>query len=373
VDARDSSHIWGEQYANRRLTDVMSLQNEIARDVSRKLRARLSGEDERRLARRDSADPEAYRNYLKGRYHVLKLTRSDIDTGVSYFRQAIDIDPTYALAHAGLAEAYRVLALAGESPATEELPKAKAAARRALDIDETVPGGHAVLGSVMFWYDWNWNEAEKHFKRALQLDPNNVEALEGYGHVLSYTGRHPEALDVIRRSSEIDPLNLRTSALEGAFLINAGQPDEALTKLRKALELEPNYWFAQVFVASAYIDKGMFDEAIEEARKAGRLSGISTRPASFLGYALGKAGQSKEARLELQKVLKLATERYVSPYNIALMYHGLGDVEGTLEWLERGYREREPRMAFLWGEPKWKSLRAELRFQLMLRRVGFAP
>jgi tetratricopeptide (TPR) repeat protein len=324
-------------------------------------------------ARRDSVHPDAYRNYLKARYHVLRLTRSDIDNGISYFRQAIDIDPTYALAYAGLADAYRVLALAGESAATQELPRAKAAAQRAIQIDETVAGGHAVLGSVMFWYDWNWNEPEKSFKRALQLDPNNVEALEGYAHLLSYTGRHAEALDVIRRSSEIDPLNLRTGALEGAFLINADQPDEALAKLSKTLELEPDYWFAQLYVAGAYIHKGMLSEAIEEARRAERLSGISTRPVSFLTYALGKAGRRQEARLELQKALKLTAERYVSPYNIALMYHGPGDVEGTLAWLERGFQQREPRMAFLWGEPKWKSLRTEPRFQLMLWRLGFTP
>ncbi len=285
----------------------MSLQNEIARDVSRKLRARLSGEDEQRLARNDSVTPEAYRHYLKGRYHFLKLTQSEITHGISYFRQAIDIDPAYALAYAGLADAYRVLALAGESPATEELPKAKAAAQRAIDIDETMAGStrRPRLCHVLVRLELERGREDTSNVRCSSTRTASMP--RGVRAFASYTGRHAEALAVIRRASELDPLNLRTSALEGAFLINAGRPDEALATLRKTLELEPNYWFAQQYVASAYIDKGMFSEAIDEARKAGRLPGVSTRPASFLVYALGKAGQSREARLELRKVLKLAS------------------------------------------------------------------
>jgi serine/threonine-protein kinase len=370
VDARDGTHVWGEQY-QRRLTDLIALQNEITRDVSRKLRSRLASADERRLAKASIVDPQAHRLYLKGRYHVLKNTRAEVQAGLSYFRQAIAIDPSYALAYVGLADGYRVLALAGESPATEELPKAKAAAQKAIDIDETLAEAHAILGFVIFWSDWKWSEAESHLKRALELDPSSVDAHEGYAHVLSYAARHAEALAEIRRAGELDPLNARTSALEGAFLINAGRADEALARLGKTFELEPNYWFAQQYAASAYIEKGMFAEAIAESRKARERSGVSTRPVAFLGYALAKSGKRAEARVELERLLKLSAERYVSPYNIAMIYHGLGEREETLAWLERGYQQREPRMVFLKVEPKWASLRGEPRFQALLQRVGF--
>jgi TolB-like protein/Flp pilus assembly protein TadD len=370
VDARDGRHLWGEQY-RRLLTDLPALQTEVTRDVSRTLQARISGANEARLTRDAITDPEAYRKYLRGRYSVLKATRPEIEAGIAYFRQAIDIDPAYARAYVGLADAYRVLAIAGESPATDEFPKAKAAAEKAVALDDSLAEGHAILGFVIFWYDWSWVEAEKALKRALALDPNSADAHEAYAHVLSYTGRNAEALAEIRRAVDLDPLNARTAALEGAFLINAGRPEEASAKLEKALTLEPNYWFTRQYAASAYIERGMFDEAIAEARKAQQLSSVSTRPTAFLGFALAQSGKTVEARLELEKLLKLSAERYVSPYNIAMIYQGLGRRDEALRWLERGYREREPRMVFLKSEPKWSSLRQDPRFRDLLRRIGF--
>jgi serine/threonine-protein kinase len=372
VDARDGSHLWGEEYAGTS-ADLMALEGQLTRDVSRRLRSRLAGVDDQRLANKAVANPEAYRDYLKGRYYVLKATRHEIETGISYFRQAIDIDPSYALAYVGLANAYRVLALAGESPATEELPKAKSAAKKAVEIDERLADGHAILGFVIFWYDWKWNEAENELKRALQLEPNSAEAHEAYAHLLSYTGRHAEALTEIRRAVELDPLNVRTGALEGAFLVNGGRAEEASAKLVKVVELEPNYWFSRQYAASAYIDRGMFAEAIAEARHARQLSDASTRPTAFLAYALAQSGSVAEARAELERLLKLSRERYVSPYNVAMIYHGLGERDATFDWLERGFREREPRMVFLKSEPKWNGLRTDPRFQDLLRRVGFTP
>ena len=370
VDARDDTHLFGEKY-DRTLTDLVALQNEVTRDVSRKLRLRLSKSEERRLVRNSTARPGAYERYLKGRYHVLKATRPEIETGITYLRQAIDIDPSYALAYVGLADAYRTLALAGESPATEELPKAKAAAAKAVEVDDELAEAHAILGFVIFWYDWQWNEAEHQLTRALELDPNSADAHEAYAHVLSYTGRHAEALAEIQRAVELDPLNVRIGALQGAFLINAGRDDEALTALGKTLELDPNYWFARQYRASAYIDKGMFAEAIDEAHRAKQFSGVSTRPAAFLGYALARSGNRAEARAELDTLLQLSEERYVSPYNVAMIYAGMDRRDDALAWLERGYREREPRMVFLKSEPKWNSLRGDPRFRDLLQRLGF--
>jgi serine/threonine protein kinase/tetratricopeptide (TPR) repeat protein len=372
VDARDDTLLWGAQY-DRTLTKLVALQSEVTRDISRKLRMRLSGTEERRLARNSTEKPEAYERYLKGRYHVLKATREEVQTGIAYLRQAIEIDPSYALAYVGLADAYRVLALAGESPATEELPKAKAAAAKAVEIDEELADAHAILGFVIFWSDWKWSEAEHQVKRALDLDPNSADAHEAYANVLSYTARHADALAEIRRAAELDPLNVRIGALQGAFLVNAGRPDEALATLGKTLELEPNYWFARQYRASAYIDKGMFAEAIDESRRAQQFSGASTRPIAFLGYALARSGKRAEARAELEKLLRLSEHRYVSPYNVAMIYAGLDRRDEALAWLERGYREREPRMVFLKSEPKWNSLRGDPRFRDLLERIGFMP
>jgi adenylate cyclase len=351
----------------------VALQNEIAREVSRMLRARLSGADEQKLAKNYTANTEAYHLYLKGRYHVLKLKRSESQKGISYFQQAIDIDPSYALAYVGLAEGYRSLTLTGEMPPTEFLPKAKAAAQKAIEIDETLAEAHALLGYIIFWYDWNWNEAEKQYKRALELNPNSAESHQAYALLFSTSGRHAEALVEAKRALELDPLNLRINAIQGEFLIRAGQADEALSRLQKTFELDPNFWLAHLNASSAYIEKGRFAEAVAEARKARELSDSNTRPTAFLGYALAKSGKQAEARAEVEALLKLSNERYVPSYNIALIYNGLGERYEAIAWLERGLEERDPRMTFLKVEPKWNNLRSDPRFQDLLRRIGFQP
>jgi len=368
VDARTNNQVWGERY-DRKLADLVALQNEIARDAADKLRVKLSGADEQKLAKSYTANSEAYQLYLKGRYHLLKITRSETQRAVSYFQQAIDADPSYALAYAGLADAYRALAIAGEMPPTEFLPKAKAAAQKAVEIDDTLAQAHAVLGFITFWYDWNWGEAESHFKRALSLDPDSADAHIYYANLLSNLGRHDEALAKAKVATELDPLNLRTNALAGQFLLHAGRTDEALERLRKTLELDPNYWLGLFFLASAYIEKGMYPEAVAAARQAGEVYD-SPRSISFLGFALAKSGKRAEAKAELERLLKVAKERYVSPYNVAMIYNGLGEREEALAWLEQGYQKRDPRLTFLKAEPKWDSLRSDPRFTDLVRKVG---
>ncbi|MGI8995600.1 MAG: protein kinase domain-containing protein, partial [Pyrinomonadaceae bacterium] len=369
VEARNGNQLWGEQY-NRKLTDLVSLQKKIARDVSQKLGARLSGADKQKATKDYTANAEAYQLYLKGRYHVLKLKPSENQKGISYYQQAIAIDPNYALAYAGLAEAYRSLTLFGEMRPTEFLPQAKAAAQRAIEIDDTLAEAHAGLGFAILFYDWDWKTAEKQYQRALELNPNSADAHLAYAGLFSVTGRPAEALAEVKRARELDPLNLRANALEGQFLILAGQTDEGLARLQKTIELDPNFWFAHNFAASAYTEKGMYTEAIAAARKARELSGFSTQPTAFLGYALAKSSKGAEARAELEALLRLSKERYVPPYHVALIYNGLGERDETLAWLERGFEQRDPRMIVLKVEPKWNNLRADPRFQELLRRVG---
>ncbi|PYS61940.1 MAG: hypothetical protein DMF74_14870, partial [Acidobacteria bacterium] len=369
VEGRNGNQIWGDHY-DRKLTDLISLQSEIARDVSSKLRVKLSSADEQRLTKRYTANTEAYELYLRGRYHVFKMKLSEAQTGISYFQRAIEIDPNYALAYVGLANAYRSFALSGDMPA-EFFPKAKAAAQRAVEIDDRLAEAHAVLGFTIFWYDWNWKEAENQFKRALELDPNSADTHWFYATFLSSTGRNSEALNDVKRARELDPLNLIISAGEGQFLIHAGRADEALASLQKTTELDPNFWFAHMLASDAYTEKGMFTEAVAEARKATEFSGANSHSLASLGYALGRSGKQAEARSLLDGLLKLSTERHVSPHNIALIYNGLGERDKALAWLERAFEQRDPRMVFLKVYPKWNNLRADPRFQDLMRRVGF--
>lgn len=369
VDGQNGNQLWGEQY-NRKLRDLVSLQGEIARDVSSKLRTRLSGADEKSLAKSYTENTEAYQLYLKGRYHITKLKRSETEKAVSYFQQAIALDPSYALAYVGLAEANRALTLSGEMTSTEYMPKAKAAGQKAIEIDESLAEAHSALGMIIMWYDRDWNEAERQSKRALELNSNSSDAHLVYAHLLSIIGKHAEALSEAKRARELDPVNLRTNALEAEFLINAGQPDEALARCQRVFELDSSFWFAHVWASSAYIDKGMFDEAIAEARKARELSPTVSHPYSFLGYALAKSGKRAEARALLEELLKLSAERYVPPYYVAMIYDGLDQRDEAIAWLERAYEQRDLRMVFLKVERKWDNLRDDPRFQDLSRRVG---
>lgn len=372
VDGRTGNQIWGEQY-NRKLADLVSLQKEIALDVSHKLRARLAGADEQKVAKNYTENTEAHELYLKGRYHVYKLIPSGIQTGISHFEQAIRLDPNYALAYAGLSDAYRSLALSGEALPTEFLPKAKVAAQKAIEIDDHLAAAHTTLGVNIFWYDWDWSAAENQYKRALELNPNDADAHLFYAHLLSNTGRHEEALAEVKRARELDPLSPFVNALEGQFLLHAGRTDEALDRLQKTFELEPNFWMVHLFASNAYIEKGRYPEAIAEAHKASQLAAFQTVSVAVESYALAKSGKRDEARALLNELLKLSQKRFVPPYHIAFAYNGLGERDETLAWLARGIEQRDPKMAFLKVEPKWNNLRDDPRFQEVLRRVGFTP
>ena len=257
-------------------------------------------------------------------------------------------------------------------PPKELLPNARSAAQKAIELDDTLADAHAELGFIIFWFDWDWNAAEREYKRALTLDPNNADAHLFYAHLLSNTGRHAEALGEAKRARELDPLNLRINTLEVQFLIHAGQTDEAIARLQKTFEMDPNYYLAHLFAASAYIEKGMYTEAIAEAEKARALTGpTNSHPVGFLGYALAKSGKQTEARALLDELVKSSTQRYVSPYNIALIYNGLGDGGETLTWLERAYQDRDQRIVFLKVEPKWNNLRGDPQFQELMHRIGF--
>ena len=370
VDAATENSLWKQTY-NKAMTNLVALQNDIARDVADKLKIKLSGADKQTLAKNYTENNEAYQLYLKGRFHVYKLTAPEVQKGISYFQQAIEFDSSYPVAYVGLSEAYRSLALAGEMNPNEFLPKAKAAAQKAIEIDDALAEAHTALAVLLFWYDWNWAGAEAQYKRSLELNPNSSITRIFYAHLLSNTGRHAEALAEAKRARELDPLSSFANALEGQFLLHAGRTDEALDQLRKTFELDPNFFFPHMFAAGAYSEKGMYVEALAEARRAKELSPNQTMSDAYGGYTLAKSGKRDEARALIEELRQLSTRRFVPPYHIALIYNGLGETDEALAWLEKSYQQRDPKMTFLKVEPKWNNLRDDPRFQELLRKVGY--
>lgn len=353
----DGKQLWAGQF-DEKFTDIFVVQDSISVKVAAALKIRLGG------TKHSTVNVEAYQLYMKGRYYISKGTPSDLKASIPFFQQAIDIDPDYALAYTGLANAYGVLGLSGD---TDAVPKARAAGQKALEIDDTLGEAHLAHCMGTFWYDWDWQLAEKECLTAIEIDPNNSEFHGNYGIVLSNTGRHAEALAEAKRSRELNPVNLIQSAGEGQILLHAGRADDALIQLHKTSELEPNFWMPHLYAASVYIEKGMFAEAFAESRKEYELSGGNFIP--FGTYALAKSGKRDEARAALKELLKLSATKYVSPYNIALIYNALDERDNALVWLEKGYEQRDPKMTFLKVEPKWNNLRNEPRFIDLMKRM----
>jgi len=363
VRVSDGKQLWTSQL-DEKFTDIFRVQDSISERVATALKIRLTNKDNRRY----TENVEAYELYMKGRFHALRLTRAETDKAVAYFQQAIELDRNYALPYLGLAKAYIPMALTSGLPSWQVIPKAKEAALRAIEIDPGNSEGYVTLGLISFWYEWDWQAAEKHYQRALDLDPKSAEAHFAYAHLLSNSGRHERALAEIKLARELDPLSLRTNAEEGQILFYAKDYDNALDRLKKTIDLDSNFWLSHLFISRVYTEKGMHSEAVAEAKKAAELSGNSQSDA-YRAYALAKWGKLSEARAILTELLKSATETYVPPSNIALAYNAVGEREKALEYLEKGFSERDVRMAFLKVEPQWDQLRSEPRFVDLIKRM----
>jgi serine/threonine-protein kinase len=369
INAADDSQIWGNQYV-RTLTDVIAAQNEIAQAVAANLKVKLTPADAVLLSKRYTENAEAYQLYLRGRFHVFKLLPDDIRQGIAYFQQAIDLDPNYALAYAGIADAYRSLAVGSEISPLDSFAKSKAAAKRAIEIDDSLSDGHTTLGMTMFWGDWDWSGAEKQLRRAIELNPSDVNAHLFYAHLLSNLGRHPEALNEVRLARELDPLFPFAGALEGQFLFHAGKADEALDRLKKTFDLAPNFWMPHLFASAVYVEQAKYPEAVAEARRARALSAASTYSIAVESYALAKMGNREEAERVLGELIEISKTRDMPATHVALAYNGLGDTERALDWLEKGFTEHDPKMAFLKVDPKWNNLRTAPRFIDLMNRMN---
>lgn len=370
IDVANQSQLWGEQYRHQN-KDLFTLETEISEDLSEKLRLRLTGEEKKKLVKRYTENTEAYHLYLKGRYFTNKRTTDWIKKGIEHFQQAIDLDPNYALAYAGLADAYSFLASStGGQPPCEVYPKAEAAALQALELDDTLGEAHSTLGFCRLLFDWDFAAAEREYKRAIELSPNYANAHDGYSFYLKATGQHEAAIKACERAQALDPLSMFATLSLGWAYYFARDYDRALVQARKVLDMDANFGFAHWHAGKTYLQKGMFPEAVASLRQALNLIGGTPPFISFLGHAYARAGKHREARQMLNQLLRLSNKQYVSAYLVAILYLGLGEVDETFAWLEQSYEERSGFLAFIGVEPMLDELRGEARFEDLLRRVG---
>ena len=374
INTQNDTHIWGRQY-ERKMTDIIALQEAIAMDVTGALRLRLTGEDQKRLTRSYTTNTEAYQAYLRGRYLWNKRTKEGMNKGIAYFQQAIGKDPRYALAYDGLADSYILLPIYGFLPPNDALPKAKEAALKSLEIDDSLAEAHTSLARIKAEYDWNWPGAEEEFRRATELNPGYATAYQWHADVLQTMGRQDEAVAQYKRALELDPLSLVINTMLGQAFYHARNYDQAIAQLQKTVELDPNYGIAHEYIGLAYLQKSMDKESILELEKGLDISPNSLAALWKVGFAYGLNGRSSEARQILHRLVELSKKQYVAPVMVAWVYVGLGDKEKAFSWLERGYEER---FIGLGGvdlklNPGWDPLRPDPRFADLLRRINLQP
>jgi serine/threonine-protein kinase len=371
VDVSNGTQLWGNQYKGK-TDEILGLQEEIAQQVSEKLRLRLSGSEKNEIARRTTQNADAYQLYLKGRYFWNKRTEKGLLQAIRYFQEAIDKDPGYALAYAGLADSYLVQGWIGELAPKEIYPRAREAAIKALELDDTLAEAHNALASVKRDYDWDWSGAEREYKRSIELTPSYPTAHQWYAELLMPLGRGQECLAEIDRAQELDPLSPVISGDKASMLLYAnGRADLALEQLQKARELDPNFAHVHWQLGLLHLWKGELADATTEFQTAVTLSPGITMYKGGLGHVYARAGRTREARRLLRELTELSTQRYVSGIDFASIYAGLGERDLAFASLEEAYQQREPRLiVWLNLHPEFRTLRSDPRMHDLLRRIG---
>jgi TolB-like protein/Tfp pilus assembly protein PilF len=369
IHAPSDRHLWAKSY-ERGLGDVLELQREAAHAIADEIKAKLTPPERVHLASARPINSEAYEDYLKG--HYSSYSERNQRKGIAYFQQAIQKDPNYALPYAGLANSYISLGQpwGGDMSPTEVLPQAKAAATRALEIDDSLGEAHLALARVVQLYDWNWSAVEMEYRRALELNPNDAMAHNWYGEYLQEMGRNEEAFAQLRQAVVLDPLSSDSANNLGDVFYTARQYDQAIRAFQKALELEPDYIDAHVGLGWVYEEKKMYREAIAELEKAANLSNRHELVVASLGKVLGDSGRKQEARKLLEELEERSKHRYISPCLIALVQIGLGERDQAIASLEQGFAARDQWMLYLKVDPHMDDLRSDPRFQDLIRRVG---
>jgi serine/threonine protein kinase/tetratricopeptide (TPR) repeat protein len=369
VDSADGFQMWGDRY-DRKMADIIAVQEEIVKDISDKLRLRLTGEEKKRLTKRDTDNPEAYQLFLKGRYFLeQRKTEDQVKKSIQYLSDAIETDPGYSLAYATLGEAYAVSPGYGLLPPGDAIPKAKAAAGKALGMDDGLAGGHATIGYALWSYDWKYSAAEEEFKKALALDPRDVNAHTWYGLLLVSLGRTDEALAQLERARELDPLSGILQAQIARAYVYGRRSERAIEEARKA----SSFPTALARLGLAYEQKGLIKQATEAFQKAADLSGYNPFGLYYGGMAQALAGHRPEARRTIEEMKAMAAQRYVPPAYAAYIFTELHEIDSAFERLESSFDDHSFELVFLRVNSAWDPLRADPRFTDLLRRLNLAP
>jgi eukaryotic-like serine/threonine-protein kinase len=369
VDVATGSQIWGAQY-DRKPGDIFVVQDEISNEISGKLRLQLTRAEKKQLTKRYTENAEAYRLYLRGRHHWNRWTEDSFYKAIECFQEAVENDPSYALAYAGLADCYVLLGWNSYLPPKEAFPKGKAAAKAALQLDQDLAEAHTPLAAVLWLHDWQWDKAHTEFKRSLELCPNYPTANHWYAEYAMTMGRHGEATARMKNTQDLDPLWLIINVAVGWALYHARRYDEAIEQLRRTVDLDPNYPMTYWILGLLLRKTGCYELAITEGEKGVKLSGGSPLMRAALAHTLGTAGRTKEAVQILDDLTELAKQKYVAPYFFAGIYIGLGESERAIECLENCYEEHSHWLIYLHIDPSMDGLRDNPGFQSLLRRVG---
>jgi DNA-binding winged helix-turn-helix (wHTH) protein/tetratricopeptide (TPR) repeat protein len=369
VRVKDGSLLWAEKL-DEKFTDIFAVQDSISEKVARSLALKLTGEEKKLLTKRYTKNPDAYRFYLKGRYHWHKRGDGGLKRAQEYFQRAIGIDPNYALAYSGLADCYNLQTIYSGIPPKEAYPPAEAAAIKALALDQTLAEPHNSLACFKWCFEYDWVASEVEFKRAIELDPNLTTARAWYAKFLSTMGRQDEAFGEIRRAHDRDPASPLVNWVLGELLHYARKHDQAIEQLLRTLNIDPNILPVQVFLGRAYEQKGMYREAIAEFQRAVALSGDDLRVIANLGHAYAVSGKRDKAQRILAESKRQSKRRYISPYMIAIIHVGLDEKDQAFEWLEKAYDDRSVWMCFLKVDPRLDNLRSDPRFVDLLRHMG---
>jgi TolB-like protein/DNA-binding winged helix-turn-helix (wHTH) protein/Tfp pilus assembly protein PilF len=371
LDGTQDRHLWGGTF-DRDSRDVLALQHELARAITEELRISFSSAEGPHSKSAAPVNADAYAAYLHGRYYWYKRTMEGFQKSIQYYEQAVAADPNYAPAYAGLADAYALLGSSPNDglPPNEAMPKAKAAAQKALQLDDGLAEAHASFAYVNMVYDWNWASAEKEFKRAIEINPNYAGAHEWYAEFLAARGRESEALTEMKRARDADPLLVLMHAAVAEALYYSRRYDDVISQCQQTLELDPDYPIAHFHLGRAYMAKNMYPQAIAEYQKAQATLGETPAIVMAIGYANAKSGNRAAARKALEELRAQSKQRYVPALYFGAIYIGLGDFDAGMSWLEKAYREHSDYLIYLNADPMADSLRSNPRFQAVLRKIG---
>jgi TolB-like protein/tetratricopeptide (TPR) repeat protein len=369
VSTLEQTHLWAQTYEEG-VADILKVQSEIACAIAAEVQVKLTPQERKRITRGRSVNPEAHELYLKGRYVWNRRTEDSLTKALDYFQQALEHDPTYAEGYVGLADSFNILGYFNAMPPREAFPKAKAAAIQALQLDDSLGEAHAALGVIKRDFEWDWMGAEKEFKRALELNAGHAEARNWYATLFNMLGRTEEALIAKTVALELDPLSLSINTDLGRTFYFARQYDRAAEQFRKTMDFDPNFGITYLWLGEVFEQQGLLDKAIPHLEKGVSITGGSSYSLGKLGHGYALAGRKDEAHRILQQLLELSQQKYVSSYDAAMIYVGLGDHDQAFSWLNQAAAERSLWLGYLKVEPQFDPLRSDRRFPDLLSRLG---